>query len=378
MPASVPPMSVHIDSLSISQDHADCPVWGSTRRLECDLETGAVQWEVVRGDQVQGSWDTGLHVRSTGSRVEVSGNPSKWGRLDALVGLATMQECIAVYNSVLDQLGLPRFSLNSLVHTIGLHGGERMRQGPIISAVHVTRNLICGGTGARPFLDWMEGQHLGRLSYVRKGATTVQAGTLARRQHQLYLKGPEILAHASKWRRARSADKQEHKDEASAYLQRLADWCEQNGVVRDEVKLGRKYLQESEFRFPENWTNNTASALHTENSKVDTMNAGAMSNYGVEVKQRLVDAGIPERQASMMRNAVSGWLAGQPWDDGLSERTRYRYQKALREHCGLDLRKPSNVRCLAACVKPKVLEARELNFSDLPDWYRWPERQEAA
>ena len=46
--------------------------------------------------------------------------------------------------------------------------------------------------------------------------------------------------------------------------------------------------------------------------------------------------------------------------------------------CGLDLRKPCNVRALATCIKPKVLEVREMERSDLPDWYRWPQRQEAA
>ena len=371
-------MSVHIDWLSISQEHAECPVWGSTRRLECDLDTGAVEFESVRGDQVQGSWDTGLHVRSTGSRIEVSGNPSKWGRLDALVGVSTMQECIAIYNAVLDGLGLPRFELQCKVSTIGAHGGESMRVGPVISQVHVTRNLICGGTGARPFLDWMSAQHLGRLPYKLTKETTVQAGTLARRQHQLYLKGAEIRTHADKWRRARAADKREVKDEASAYLQGLAKWCEDNGVVRDEVKLGRKWLQESQYRFPENWKDDTASGLHAENSRVDTMNAGAMNDYGPEVRQRLLAAGYSDRMAGAMSNAVGNWLAGQPWDFGLGRARRYDYLKALREHCGLDLRRPSNVRSLAACVKPRVLEARELNFSDLPHFYRWPEQQAAA
>lgn len=51
-----------------------------------------------------------------------------------------------------------------------------------------------------------------------------------------------------------------------------------------------------------------------------------------------------------------------------------RYVKALREVCGLDLRRPCNVRSMAASIKPRVLEAREMDVADLPSWYRWPER----
>jgi hypothetical protein len=114
------------------------------------------------------------------------------------------------------------------------------------------------------------------------------------------------------------------------------------------------------------------------NSQVDTMNAGAMSDYGVEVRERLLAAGYSQRLAGSMSNAVGNWLAGQPWDFGLGRTQRYEWAKALRKHCGLDLRKPCNVRALATCIKPKVLEVREMERSDLPDWYRWPQRQEAA
>jgi hypothetical protein len=283
-----------------------------------------------------------------------------------------------VFNAVLRSLGLPAFALRRLASTIGDHGGERLRVGPVLSQVHVTRNLICGHGGDRPFLDWLSAQSFGRLPYQRTHDTTVTAGRLDRRQHALYAKGPEIQAHALKWRRARSPEKMEVKDEATAYLAQLAHWCDDNGVIRDEVKLGRKWLQESPYRFPENWNRHTAAKLHKANSEVKTMNAGAMSDYGVEVRKRLIEAGISDRQAGLMANAVSGWLAGQVSNAGLGRSQRYSYLKALREHCGLELRRPCNVRALATCVKPKVLEVRELELADLPVWYRWPEQRAVA
>jgi len=371
-------MTVFIDQLRVRQEHPHCPEWGSIRRYDFDIDTGELVYDAVHGMQVEGSYATSVRVRSDGRSVEVSGNPSKFGRLDNLVGIATMGECLELYNRLLRQLGLPEFELRSLVTTIGDQGGERFRDGPVISTVHVTRNLICGQGGDRLFLDWMESHYMGRLPFKRERDSTVQAGSQNRRQRQLYLKGPEIRSHALKWRRSRSPKKLEDRDEAVEYLERLLKWCEEKGVVRDEVKLGRKWLQESEYRYPENWSEETAPMLHVENSEVDTMNAGALSDYGVEVRQRLLAVGCSSRLAGSMANAVSGWLAGQVWDLGLGRPTRYRYLKALREHCGLDLRKPCNVRALATCVKPKVLEVREMQVEDLPDWYRWPEQRKAA
>lgn len=372
-------MTVFIDWLSVWQDHPECPVWGSTRRFEFDLETGELQSEVVRGRQVEGSWQSGLHVRSTGSRVEVSGNPSRFGRLDNLFGLTTFDACLEVYNELLRGIGLlPVFELQCLARTVGAYGGELVRKGPVISQVHVTRNLMCGAGGDLPFLDWMSAQSFGRLPYQRSHDTTVKAGHTSRRLHEFYCKGQEIREHALKWRRARSAEKRLVKDEAVEYLEALSYWCIEKGTVRDEVKLGRKWLPESGYRYPENWRDDTAERLHRENGEVSTMNAGAMSNYGVEVRQKLVEAGYSERLGCLMANAVSGWLSGQVWDHGLSRPSRFRYLKALREVCGLDLRRPCNVRALATAIKPRVLEAREMDVADLPSWYRWPRQRKAA
>jgi len=187
-----PSVTVFIDQLRVRQEHADCPEWGSIRRYEFDIETGELVYNAVHGMQLEGSYATSVRVRSDGRSVEVSGNPSKFGRLDNLVGISTMRDCIAIYNALLRNLGLPQFAVLSDVRTIGEFGGERFRKGPVISTVHVCRNLICGQGGERSFLDWMESQHMGRLPFKRVHETTVQAGSQNRRQRQLYLKAPSV------------------------------------------------------------------------------------------------------------------------------------------------------------------------------------------
>ena len=240
-------MTVFIDWLKLKQRHSDIevPDWGETLRLEFDLASGELQQQFVKGAYIDGSHDTRLYVRCSGGVLEVSGNPSKWGRLENLMGLTSMDACIGVYNGVLASLGLPLFELKCLAMRIGTRGGDRVRLGPVISQVHLTANLMVGHGGERPYLDWLSAQTFARSPYERSRPTTVQAGRLDRRQHQVYAKGPEIRAHALKWRRARSPKKLAEKDEAVTYLERLADWADQAGVLRSELKLGRKWFDEN-------------------------------------------------------------------------------------------------------------------------------------
>ena len=106
------------------------------------------------------------------------------------------------------------------------------------------------------------------------------------------------------------------------------------------------------------------------NGAIDVPNSAAMGDHRVEIFEKLVKAGYTKRQAGLMTGAVSAWMFDSEWDRGRSQSTRYRFLKALREHCGLDLREPCNFQPLAAGIKPQVVEIRELEVTDLPDWYR--------
>jgi hypothetical protein len=396
-----PGRSTFIDWLSLSQEHAEAPEWGRVRRIDFDPLTDEILVSQMLGQQVRGSWDSALRVRCTSGRVEVSGNPSRFGRLDNLFGLTTLSECLAVYNRVLQELGLPQFELLSCERVggfvepdngaaVGATKGpgslrdfqswaeaqnpeavRTIRSGPVISQIHLTRNLVAGRGGERLLLDWFSAQTWGRLPFERTHDTTVVAGRRDRRMLELYAKGPEIAEHALKWRRARAADKAEVKDEATEYLERLRDWCAERGVVRQELKLGRKFLNQSDLRHPEKWQDGTADKVYSEQSEVQTMAAGGLADYHNSVFDRLVESGETEAQAGRMAAAVSAWLSGQPWDRGLSKATRYRWMARLRKNCGVDLRRPVNVRAMAVSIKPRVLDVSVMRRCDLPEWYRW-------
>jgi hypothetical protein len=406
MPLVDPGRSTFIDWLSVSQEHAEAPEWGSVRRIDFDPSTDEILVSQMLGQQVRGSWDSSLRVRCTSGRVEVSGNPSRFGRLDNLFGLTTLPECLVVYNGVLQQLGLPQFELlsckvvggfgevdNGAVVGVSKGAGSlrdfqswgeaqnpeevrTIRSGPQISQVHLTRNLLVGRGGERLLLDWFSAQTWGRLPFSRTHDTTVTAGRRDRRMLELYVKGPEIAEHALKWRRARSAEKSVVKEEATEYLERLREWCSSRGVVRQELKLGRKFLNSSDLRHPEKWQDGTADQVYSEQSEVQTMAAGGLADYHNGVFDRLVESGVTEAQAGRMAAVVSAWLAGQPWDRGLSQATRYRWMALLRKSCGLDLRRPVNVRAMAVSIKPRILEVSVMRPCDLPDWYRWAQNSD--
>jgi hypothetical protein len=367
---------IHIDWLSVSQRHVDAPDWGAFRRVDLDAQTGELRSERIVGDTVQASWDTSLRVRSAGGVVEVSGNPSKWGRLDAVCGISDLWQCIEIYNEVLTVLGLPVFERRGEWVEIERNGegGERHVDGPVVTRVDLTRNLIVGRAGVSGYLDWLEGQRWGlRLPFHRLASSTVSAGRRDRRQRVAYDKARELAANLTKWKRSRSLE----RDGAVEYLSQLIDWAESVGLVRDEIRLGRKMLRETKYRCAENWVAGTATELFSECDDIKTLEAGAMSGYGHEIFDRLVVHDIGPRLAGQISGRVGLWLNGQDWRVGLSKAAMYRYAGLARKHCGLDMLRPCNVRSLAVSVRPKVLEARELGASDLPSWYQFPARKAA-
>lgn len=92
---------LHVDWLTARQEHPEAPDFGSVLRVDFDPD-GAVQVERMIGEDVRlslaasapASRSSHLRVRSWRGTVEVSGNPSKWGRVEAgveAVGVAELR-----------------------------------------------------------------------------------------------------------------------------------------------------------------------------------------------------------------------------------------------------------------------------------------------
>lgn len=364
----------HIDYLTLNQLHEDAPEWGSVLDVWFNPETGDVERQVMLGEQVEGSWSTSLRVRSSGGRVEVSGNPSKFGRLEAICGLPDLGSCVDIYNSILRELGLPEFTSGPVYRALApvdpsQNGGDTVDSGARISRIDLTRNLVLGSkVAAARFLDVMEGQRWGqRLPFERTKGTTLKAGKGGRRRARvLYIKAPELLAHRQTWARSRSLE----REGAVEYLQRCAEWADEIGLVRDEIRLGTNALSEIGYQWVSRWNMGTVQELFEGSGDLGGV-GGSVTDYDEGIYDALLASGQSERMASQMANMVVSWMSGRDVRKGLSKTVFYRQAKIIRDVTGLDLRADPSVARIGTIVRPVVIEAKPLSFSDVPDWYDW-------
>ena len=370
--------ALHVDWLSLSQEHAECPTWGSTWRVDYDLNTGAVVQEVVKSEQLKGSWESSLVVRAAGGRVEVSGNPSKWGRLESVgLGCRSVFEAVNVYNRVLSGLGLPLFTYPERIRVTGQGGAidRTVRQGPRISWIHIASLVILGSADALPhYFNWLSTQRVGRRGHLMepKGPLSVRAGTRRRRSLAIYAKGAEVTQQLARWQRKRSGVVDE-LDEARRFLSILAERCESLGICRREVRLSGDYLATKGLQWAEEWSQNTMKDEWSEYSVSDE-EVGAMIDWKAEGLQRLIARGLSERTARQRLEVLHAWMNG---DDvgpgpGRSKPTFYRIAADLREIFGVDIRNRPNVIAISSRLSPMVrpVHARVATLADVEALYQ--------
>ena len=116
-----------IDKLCVVQDHKPdnffIPHVGQYINYRVDLKTGSTS-ESIGDLHFEGSYSSSLMIRSDGFRVSVYGNPSRWNRIDNLFGLKTLDDCMAVYNHILQGLGLPEFTKCTKYYYAGVTGNN--------------------------------------------------------------------------------------------------------------------------------------------------------------------------------------------------------------------------------------------------------------
>ena len=100
-----------IDWLTISQEHPhDLPVVCDVVTLTVDANTNELLSTKQPRFVHRESFSTSVTIHVSGRSVRVDGNPSRIGRLDNLFGFTTIDQCVAVYNTLLAQYGLPPFT----------------------------------------------------------------------------------------------------------------------------------------------------------------------------------------------------------------------------------------------------------------------------
>ncbi|EFF3839926.1 Replication-associated protein G2P, partial [Escherichia coli] len=96
------------DWLTIEQDFGyQLPILGEVAYQRIQLETGEAGSLNQPVFQHKGSFCDQVSISIKGSILKMSGNPSRWNRLDNLFGHTSVDACVQVYNRILNDLGLP-------------------------------------------------------------------------------------------------------------------------------------------------------------------------------------------------------------------------------------------------------------------------------
>lgn len=334
---------IFIDWITISQHHfgGGLPILTNGVLVHYDA-SGIPIFERNKSTSVLGSHETGVRVGCDGFRVALSGNPGRFSRKDNVFnhGIAgTISAC----NRILAQLALPPFT-NGNDGQAGFSGASTLghtRRGAVVSRLDLTCNYKTGSeTQARAFIRWLAGRSISRMKRGQAGDESIW---WANTRHMLkaYIKHLEMAKHGTR-----------EDDE-------LFQWLKRQGVLRVEIELKRRLLQELGLRELDNITDERLVEIYE--AQIEPFKRA----------ERSADSELLESLPYKSRLYAAAWLAGEDMRSLLSSATLYRHAKVLRE-CGIDILAPRNVERFPVQVRYIDLEPLSM-----PDWYELEDKKTA-
>lgn len=362
------------DWLTIEQDFGyQLPILGDVAYQRIQIDSGEASSLSQPTFQHRGSFCDTVSISIRGSVLKMSGNPSRWDRLDNLFGLSSVDACVAVYNGILSDFGLPPFTRCTKSWLSQAKENEKARlisDGAIIRCLHVTVNRAVGqgntdayisALSTLPFrnsvprlhtngktVDWLSKQGAANLLYPK-----------------VYEKFNEIALHLeSKIKNKFGEFSQEHN-----YVRRLMQYCDMLGIVRFELELHSRWLQKNGLIF---WGladyTPVRDLFNTFISLDKTLSVTAMDFD--TISECLINHGVVHttRAANTTAMYAIQWMHGQSFD--LNKKQVKTHRARLRK-IGIDIAQ----RCNIAKFSPVIVRnTREITVTDaaMPDWYIRP------
>lgn len=364
-----------IDWLTISQEHDhDLPVVCDVFTLTIDANTDEVLSTRQPRFKHEASFSTSVTIHVQGRKVRVEGNPSRVGRLDNLFGFTTIEQCVAVYNQLLREYGLPPFTRCTRVDIrqgqSGAKSGDRVADGAKIERIDLTTNVSLGEGNVLAYLRGVSSQRIGHsVGFLYPNGRTVawtpkgngKGGRLQYRK--AYDKAFEMDQNCvPKMKRAFGEDSEEYK-----YVKRVRDYCAEQGVVRMEQELKSEYLQREALCYWGLFDERRLAELHREFLSIDEkLKVTAMDLQSIADK--LIECGICNGRASANATASYAilWMNGQ--HHGLRQRA-FETHAARLNKIGINIRNACDTSRFAPVF---VRQCREVTKSTLaiPSWYQ--------
>ncbi|AKS04573.1 phage/plasmid replication domain-containing protein [Pseudomonas trivialis] len=367
-----------IDWLTISQEHDhDLPVVCDVFTLTIDANTNEVLSTRQPRFKHEASFSTSVSIHVQGRKIRVEGNPSRVGRLDNLFGFTSIEQCVSVYNALLREYGLPGFSrctrLDIRQGESGAKSGDRIADGAKIERIDLTTNVSLGEGNVLAYLRGVSSQRIGHsIGFLYPNGRTVawtpkgngKGGRLQYRK--AYDKTFEMDQNClPKIKRVFGEESQEYK-----YVQRVKNYCAQEGVVRMEQELKSEYLQREALCYWGLFDERRLAELHSEFLKIDEkLKVTAMDI--VSIAEQLIAEGVCEtlRSARTTASYALEWMSGTSNID--FSKSQVKGHAAKLNRIGINIRNACDTSRFAPVF---VRQCREVTKSALavPTWYQRP------
>ncbi|EPM43265.1 MULTISPECIES: phage/plasmid replication domain-containing protein [Pseudomonas syringae group] len=366
-----------IDWLSVSQE------------FDCDLPdvTGIVIETLCKktGERLssrepkfkhEGSWSTSISINIQGRRISVEGNPSRIDRQDNLFGYATIEQCIAVYNRILAEYGLPRFTKCTRIDFLQSEDGSRASttaDGVVIHTIHLTTNHSVGKGNVTQYLKGLSSQSIGRnYGFLYPNGRTVTwtpkgEGKGGRLQYRkAYDKAFEIQDKLlPKVKRAFGENSDEY-----GYVKKIQAYCEEHGVVRMEQELKSEYLKREHLAYWGLFDEGEFARLHGEFLKLDQkLKVNAMDL--VSISEQLILEGVCETTKAANTTAMYAieWMSGKTFD---FKKAQVKTHRARLNRIGIDIKMSFDREKFSPVIVREIREVTRVSVLDIPHWYKRP------
>lgn len=346
-----------------------------------DRRTGQTLRDTCPGWKHEGSYSTVVQIRVDGNKLTVKGNPSAVNRLENLDGFRTLDECVAVYNDIVTEYGdqygfwrLPRFTKGTQMVQRQVAGGatkwneQLVGDGARIRRVDLTTNRTVGKGNDRAYIRALSTQRYGyKNGHLYEDGWTVDWKA---RDHyeKAYGKAQAIRKFLfPKCKRNFGEESPEFR-----YLQQVADFCDEQGVVRMEQELKSEFLQRECLEWWGLFDEERFKEIHSKFLAIDEKLEVTAMDYRT-IADQLIEKGIvaSRQAANATANVAMQWMhcPGIHFDFKKSQMKQY---AARLGHIGINIRMPYDITRHTAVT---VRRAEEIVTSDvlhLPSFYRHP------
>ncbi|EJX1043302.1 Replication-associated protein G2P [Escherichia coli] len=362
------------DWLSIEQDFGyQLPILSDVAYQRIHLDSGEASALSQPTFQHRGSFCDVVSISIRGSVLKMTGNPSRWGRLDNLFGLPTVDTCVMVFNQILTELKLPLFTKCTKLMPGQSKENEKahlITDGALIKELHITSNKSVGKGNEDDYISGLSTQPY-RNSIPRLHSNGKSVDWLSKKGNvnliypTVYNKAHELELHSlAKIKNKFSDDSKEFN-----YIMNVINYCKDNGIVRFEQKLKSRFLQKKSLCYWGLSDYSLLNKLHSEFLELDEkLSVNAMDFE--TISEHLISRGVVDttRAANTTAMYAIQWFHGHSFD--LNKRQVKQHRARLRM-IGIDIAQKCNVSKFSPVV---VKQTREITVSDcvIPFWYIKP------